>query len=148
MDPSGNLIGAYQDADDFISIVPLFTGTPSINFNAGGTLRGQIYVETVSNDLRIAGTSGILLRTSSGDIDIDPGGSGLITVPAWSVLYNNSTLTDLQTYLNGKAGVGASTSSAGGHGHGIPDGTVLMVDGGGTVTFSSAPDHFHTQMFI
>jgi hypothetical protein len=149
MDPTGNLIGAYQDSDDFISLVPLFSGTPSVNFTASGTLRGQIHVETSSNDLRIVGTSGILLQTSSGDIELRPATiGGLVTIPSWSLLYSSGTSTDLQTYLNGKAGVGANTSSAGGHTHGIPNGTVLMVDGGGTVTFSSEPDHSHTQMFI
>lgn len=44
-----------------------------------------------------------------------------------------------------KATAGSSTSTDGSHNHGIPNGTVLMVDGGGTVTFVTSGSHSHTQ---
>jgi len=37
-----------------------------------------------------------------------------------------------------------STGSVGTHNHGIPDGTVLVKDGGGTVTFSASGSHSHS----
>lgn len=39
---------------------------------------------------------------------------------------------------------GLSADSAGTHNHGIPDGTVLAKDGGGTVTFAESGAHTHT----
>lgn len=51
--------------------------------------------------------------------------------------------TTLSTHLNNKATKTTSTTSNT-HDHGIPNGTVLMVNGGGTVTFNSNT-HSHTQ---
>jgi len=55
---------------------------------------------------------------------------------------NDGTIT-LTTHLNNKATKSTATSSYT-HNHGIPNGTVLLVSGGGTVTFSS-DTHSHTQ---
>lgn len=51
--------------------------------------------------------------------------------------------TTLTTHLNNKATKSTATSSDT-HNHGIPNGTVLLVSGGGTVTFNSYT-HSHTQ---
>lgn len=51
--------------------------------------------------------------------------------------------TTLSTHLNNKATKTTSTTTNT-HDHGIPNGTVLMVNGGGTVTFNSNT-HSHTQ---
>ncbi len=51
--------------------------------------------------------------------------------------------TTLSTHLNNKATKTTSTTNNT-HDHGIPNGTVLMVNGGGTVTFNSNT-HSHTQ---
>lgn len=59
-----------------------------------------------------------------------------------AVLENSvSTLTNA---LNNKADKETSTSSAGSHNHGIADGTTLLTPSG-TVTWSSAGSHSHTQ---
>lgn len=55
----------------------------------------------------------------------------------------NDGATTLTTHLNNKATKTTATSSYT-HNHGIPNGTVLMVNGGGTVTFTS-DTHSHTQ---
>lgn len=47
------------------------------------------------------------------------------------VKFNNATVQGLTTTINGS------------HNHGIPDGTVLLVSGGGTVTFRQSGDHAH-----
>lgn len=49
----------------------------------------------------------------------------------------------LQAQLAAKANI-ANTTGNNTHDHGIPNGTVLMVNGGGTVTFNSNT-HSHTQ---
>lgn len=55
----------------------------------------------------------------------------------------NDGATTLTTHLNGKATKTTATSNDT-HDHGIPNGTVLLVSGGGTVTFTSNT-HSHTQ---
>jgi len=56
----------------------------------------------------------------------------------------NNSISTLTTELNNKADKETSTSSAGSHNHGIADGTTLLTPSG-TVTWSSASSHSHTQ---
>ncbi|MNV26383.1 hypothetical protein D3C71_1175030 [compost metagenome] len=56
-------------------------------------------------------------------------------------------ISGLSTALSSKASKGSSTqpTTAGAHNHGIPDGTVLMVQGGGTVTWSAYSGFTHSH---
>lgn len=56
-----------------------------------------------------------------------------------------SAIGTINSSLSGKADSGSSTSSAGGHNHGIAPGTELVTTTG-TVVWSSAPNHSHTQV--
>lgn len=69
---------------------------------------------------------------SSSRPEINSGGGGWETIA-------------FKSEVDTKATAGASTSTDGSHNHGIPNGTVLVVDGGGTVTFVTSGSHSHTQ---
>lgn len=75
------------------------------------------------------------------------GGSTVTSASGGSIATTTSsgggslTTTDVQVL---KPGVSQDyTVGGGGHSHGIPDGTILSTGSGGTVTFSSAPNHVH-----
>lgn len=162
IDPSNDLVGAYEDATNYIAIVPLYSGSPGVNFYAGGIIKGQMRVS--GGVLDISGISGLKLDTFSGDINLAPDttSGGKITVSTWSKHKETSSGKTLQdtldlkgdlTYIDAqdatKATKSASTSSDGAVtlNGGIPVGTVLSVSGGGTVTWAgiTVPAHTHTQ---
>jgi hypothetical protein len=64
-----------------------------------------------------------------------------------NIIINNilSRLNSLETAIIQKANKGSSTSSSGGHNHGISDGTILMRYDGSPITYSSYSGHSHTQ---
>lgn len=141
MDPNNDLFGAYLNANNYISIQADYAGTPSLNFFTALGIQG-----------RIDATAGfeILNASTVNPMNIDGGVPGALmggtfTFDNWSSILNSSGSVSLQTALNDKATAGVSTGLSGGHNHGIPDGTVLMVDGGGTVTFFSVGQHSHSQ---
>lgn len=53
-------------------------------------------------------------------------------------------LSTLQSNIDYKVSIGASTASAGPYNCGIPIGTQLAIAGGGYVTWAGVPSHFHT----
>lgn len=57
----------------------------------------------------------------------------------------NTSISTLTGVINDKANKSVSTSSAGGHNHGISDGTVLMKYDGSPVTYYNYSGHSHTQ---
>lgn len=145
MNPSGDLVGAYVDINNYVSIVANDLGSPALNFGYSGSVIGQL--NTRLGILSVEGRPNVEMFADSGNIYLTSGGSVILNKTDWSDFQNQSE--SLQNSLNAKANYGVSTSSSsgGGHNHGIPNGTVLMVDGGGTVTWSvySGFSHSHTQ---
>lgn len=145
LNPNGDLVGAYVDANNSVTIVANDLGSPALNFNYSGSVVGQL--NTRLGLLSVEGRPHVELFADFGNIYLTSGGNVIQNKPDWSNFQNQSG--SLQDSLNGKANYGSSTSSAsgGGHNHGIPNGTVLMVDGGGTVTWSvyGGFTHSHTQ---
>ena len=135
---STNLLGAYLDTDDYIEIVPDYLGSPALNFYQGGNLRGRF--NTILGYLEIEAISGLGLNATGQNIFIN----GTAIFDSLSSIFI-SGVQSLQAYLDAKATSGVSTGGSGSHNHGIPDGTVLMVNGGGTVTFNSVANHTHAQ---
>lgn len=90
------------------------------------TAHGAYILIDNSGDIRIQAADGRGFRAVSGTPEINDGFG-------WTTI--------------AKAGVATSSHVQPNHNHGIPDGTVLMVDGGGTVTFSASGGftHSHTQ---
>lgn len=90
------------------------------------TAHGAVILISDDGDIRIMNSAGAGFRAVSGTPEINDGFG-------WTTI--------------AKAGVATSSHVQGDHNHGIPNGTVLMVDGGGTVTFVSSGGftHSHTQ---
>lgn len=90
------------------------------------TAHGAVILISDDGDIRIMNSVGAGIRAVSGTPEINDGFG-------WTTI--------------SKAGVATSSHVQGNHNHGIPDGTVLMVSGGGTVTFSASGGftHSHTQ---
>lgn len=97
------------------------------------TAHGAVILISDDGDVRVLNSLGGGFRAVSGFPE-----ARSTSLDAWSELAKKS-------YVDTKATAGASTSSVSNHNHGIPDGTVLMVDGGGTVTFVASGGHSHTQ---
>lgn len=89
-----------------------------------------------SSDLKITATAGINMADS-----------GTVTISDFSQLFSNGDSETLQQALDGKVTSGVQTGSAGAstYNGGIPIGTVLMVDGGGTVTWQGITTNAHTH---
>jgi phage minor structural protein len=130
---TGNLLGAFYDANNSIRIVPnsSLTGTPGFEFYRGGVLQGRIQ--------QLLGGMSVSVP-SSGYFYIQ-GGSLFVTD------VNNITdgITTIGQLLNTKATKGAATNLNGGHNHGFPDGTQFVDKAGNTHTWSVAAPHAHNQ---
>ena len=147
MNPTGNLFGAFLNATRSLTVRPSEsdTASPTIRFTASGQ-NSSIYQN--SFDLTLSSSAAIRLSTSNviylGDLTTD-----FVTVYNWATLLNAATGRTLQQDLDSKATKSVATSSAGAAtlNGGIPIGTQLMVNGGGTVTWTgiSVPAHTHTQ---
>lgn len=143
-----NFIQASQDANRYIVVAPVLGGTPAIQIFNGVSSKSLLFL--VNSDGGSVGAIGDLFLSATG---------GSVKLNDWDTLYSvgdgqslqsalnnlSSSISSLSSAISSKATSGASTSSVGNHNHGIPDGTVLMVDGGGTVTFVSSGGHSHTQ---
>jgi hypothetical protein len=153
LDPNGDLIGAYTSATTSI-VIHAFnggTGAPYLEWTNGSL---NVSIDLTSGVFTIGGNSDAELRFPSGDLDLKGRDNFLYAdnfthVPDWNQLKDDNSGNTLQDELDTKATVGNPTSSNGGGSFngGIPPGTVLMVSGGGTVTWSgiTIPNHSHTQ---
>lgn len=144
MNPDENLFGAYSSATNYIQMLAVAVGTGSPQFrlvSPSGSL--SLYQQATVSD--IYGYNSEIRITAQRDILLTPGSPAFyVRMPFEQVLDTNKG-TSLFTQLLSKATSGNSTSLSGGHNHGIPAGTQLMVSGGGTVTWQVAPTHSHTQ---
>ena len=117
LDPSGNLFGAYLDANDSIEIEPDYAGSPSLNFIQAGNLRGR--VNTLLGNLEIYGNNGLELNGDTYGIRLN----GNNTFDSFAKIKTISPATDLQTALNAKA-----------NGSGISGTVYVASSSGGPVT--------------
>ncbi len=154
MDPDTDLFAAYASAAEFIKVFASETGVPSLYFeNASNTARiklaGSLFSIGAFASLLLSSTGNLEISTTNAGTDITLSPADKVIVPSWSTIFSTGALITLQQALDTKATVGASTSTAGAQSlnGGIPVGTVLMVDGGGTVTWNgiSFSGHTHTQ---
>lgn len=141
MNPSGDLVGAYVDINNYVSIVANDLGSPALNFGYGGSVVGQM--NTRLGILSVEGRPDVEIFADTGDIYLTAGADVILNTSDWSNFKNQNE--SLQDSLNAKANSGTSTGLSGSHNHGIPNGTVLMVNGGGTVVWSVAGNHSHSQ---
>lgn len=152
MDPATELFGAYTTAAKFINILANDAGDPLLYFeNATNTARVALLNDLLSigafGKLLLAATGNMSIETTgaASNINIKPGSGGQVVVPSWAALFSTADLKTLQQSLNAKATAAVATGSGGSANGGIPIGTVLMVSGGGTVTWNGIPPHTHPQ---
>jgi len=153
MDPNNDLFGAYTSATNSI-VVGAFnggTGAPYLEWVNGSD---NVSIDLTSGVYTVGGNSGAELRFPSGDLDLKGRDNFLFAdnftwVPDWNQIKDQNTNNTLQDEFDTFAIKGNPTSSDGGGSFngGISPGTVLMVDGGGTVTWAgiTIPAHSHTQ---
>ncbi|MBY9081194.1 hypothetical protein KIH86_23895 [Paenibacillus sp. HN-1] len=149
MSSSNNLFAVYIDANNSITIVPNDMGSPALNLTYGGSVKGQL--NTRLGLLSVEGRGGAELFAETGNIFLTTSNEILITQSSdFSKIKPSLSSTNLQSALNSKATVGASTNSVSGgsHNHGIPNGAQLLGADGVTVYTWSAYGgftHSHTQ---
>lgn len=146
MSSTNNLFGAYGTSSRYINIIPDTSGIPIMELR-NGIMRG--FIEPLINELFIATAVGTGNIEVSSGVDLRLHAQGQTIIDSWSKIYSNGDGQTLQTALNSKATAGNSTGTAGGTtlNGGIPIGTQLMVNGGGTVTWAgvTVPVHSHAQ---
>lgn len=147
MDPDGRLFAAYTDSDTYVGITPDYLGNgPGQISVRGGVTEGGSY--STSGKYHLVAVNALKLESGE-DIELDSGGSTGVIFSNWNRIYSSGANLgagqNLQEALDSKATKGVSTDDSGGHNHGIADGTVLMVQGGGTVTWSVVGNHTHSQ---
>lgn len=152
MDVAGNFFAAYASATNFLKILANVAGAPRISMSDGVHSANMTLLSFFG-----ATAFGISADDCNLYLLTDPGFN--VVVPDWSQLYSTANVQSLQTALDNltaainantaaiatKATSGASTGSAGSANGGIAPGTVLMVSGGGTVTWNGIPSHSHSQ---
>lgn len=133
MSSQSDLFGAYRDPNNSVVIQADYQGAPSFVFTTNGIFKA-----------RISTLPGTLLIDAQDHMEINVLNGGDLVLPSFGhILGSNGSNLGLE--LDRKARAGISTGGSGSHNHGIPDGTVLMVQGGGTVTYRVAGNHTHEQ---
>lgn len=155
MDPNDALFGAYMSSSRYIKMFALegLYGTPALQFRDEGVpTYAVMYIDTINHDFNILSPGNIYIGAGLSDLTLS---GNRVRFDSWSSVFSNASSQTLQQALDAKASVvqlagkataGISTGSSGGHNHGIPDGAQLMLVGGGSVTFFSAPQHSHAQI--
>jgi len=135
------------------------TSGTRVAIGTGGSSLADINIfHGASNILQIL--DGIdYIRMHSPDVDLYLGKTGHDTFPEGTWDFSGATVTGLPAgstdadtldghdssyFATSTHDHGGSTGTNGTHNHGIPDGTVLMVDGGGTVTWTESGAHPHS----
>ncbi|MEK5089704.1 phage tail protein [Paenibacillus sp. FSL M8-0228] len=88
-------------------------------------------------------TSGPSTRNTTASNPVSTSGPSSRTTTASGGRQLNTNVGEQHWELNGNYGLPEVSSRTGGHNHGIKDGTVLLTEGGGTVTFVQKGDHAH-----
>lgn len=100
MDPNGNLLGAYYDANNYIKLEPDDTGIPAYQVFAGGSLRFYMNYEAITSTFALISTQKLLI-TAALDIEFDVSPSYLY-INNWGTLRNKDTSETLQQALDTK----------------------------------------------
>lgn len=152
MSSTGDLFAAFATVAKFIKILASEAGDPLLYFeNATALARIALIGDTFSigafSKLALGSSDDMSIESTgaSSDISIKPGSSGYVVFPSWASVLSTIDTETLQQALDSRATAGVVTGSGGSHNHGIPNGTVLMVSGGGTVVWSTAGNHTHSQ---
>ena len=101
MDPNGNLLAAYLDADSHITISPAVGGTPTILIVDNGTNLGSL--STLSNEFTVYALSNNLVLKSNVGIDMQPAAGSSVIFPAWTQVLNFGSGRTLQQDIDSKA---------------------------------------------
>jgi phage minor structural protein len=136
-----SLLTAYLDDQNHVDLTTLYSGRPALTFTENGVLAGMVL--SFSSELYLQSLTKLNLTANQG-IYLIPGNGRAINIPSWSSLFSEAD-GYLSNALNSKATKNIQTGSAGPYNGGIPIGTVLMVQGGGTFTWQGIPTHAHTQ---
>jgi hypothetical protein len=122
---SSNNLKCYNNSNNYNGLVIAGSGSNygDVYFYENGTSVLEFYNNLSGNGYTIKPSNGASLFIGTAGLNVYPTGP-------WN--FTDATISNLIT----------NTESS--HDHGIPSGTVLMVDGGGTVTFSSGGSHSHT----
>jgi phage minor structural protein len=145
MSSTDNFFKASTSANKFVSILPYYnpTNAPMIQLtDLSYPSSVDMYINPLNGKFTIISANSIRISSNGNDIEVSNVG---IKVPDWVSFYSGATSQTLQQALDAKATKSSSTGSAGSANGGIPPGTVLMVSGGGTVTWNGIPTHTHTQ---
>lgn len=110
MSSTGNLFGAYTNANRYLEIYAVNNGAPLIyladeagvtrlarNSSVGSLINIGKLILSATGDIEIASTN------SGSSVYLEPGNSGYAYVPNWSKLRNNDSKVTLQQELNSKA---------------------------------------------
>jgi len=140
MNVDGNYFGAFADGEKAIKISAFYSNSnrPVLSFSSGGY--------DVTLDQPSPGYFDITAQEITLDANVAIPFGQTLYVHSWDKIKISDATTDLGSELASKATYGALTTAAGGHNHGIPNGTVLMTADGGTVTFVVASNHSHVQV--
>lgn len=145
MSNTSNAFRAYFSEDYYVSIESNLDGTPLI------TLVSPWNVTTIHSDqygASIQTDKDLTIRSQIGNIILDEGMEGTgsnIVIRDFTSIFSTFDGESIGSALNQKATSGISTSLSGSANGGIPIGTQLMVNGGGTVTWTGIPSHSHAQ---
>jgi hypothetical protein len=158
IDPDTQEMTFYASADNYVRVgaSTLPSGNSFIQISYQSNVFYMFY-ETVSSEFVFVSNDDFsftansmnlfasAINIASSAINI---ASSAINIASWSVL--RAAGQTLQQALDAKATKNVSTGSAGGHGHGIPDGAWIKVynsigDEIGMVQYSHAPNHTHNQ---
>ncbi|WP_028560063.1 phage tail spike protein [Paenibacillus pinihumi] len=141
---TGNVFTAASNAGNRIQIDPNYAGTPTLDFVNSGDIVGRI--NTLTGTLEIYGKNQLRLNSIYTEI------VGNVEISSWGNLLSRAQGHSLATALAAKLNIGATMSNvtAGGHNHGIPDGTRLAIcDPAGNVvgylTWSAYGGFTHTH---
>lgn len=102
IDPSGNLMSIYLNANDYMVINSNYSGTPCMQFYQNGSLAGLIF--PFSDNLQMNALKRLVLKGNTG-ISMDPGPGFYVSVPDWSQVYSSGDVQTLQSALDSKANV-------------------------------------------
>lgn len=97
LDPDGNLIGAYRDANNFVEMVPEIDGAPSFVFTNSGVEKGAVFGGNAG--FFILAVDGNLSLTAWNDVIIESA-VGTVKFEGWNKVYSTGNGRTLQQELD------------------------------------------------
>lgn len=101
MSSTGNLFGAYMDADNFFEIQPVDpgTGAPTLNWVAGGSVAAQLYADASSITIQALARELILTTMIQGNIVLNPEVGYSVVLPSTFATLFADTGQSLQSII-------------------------------------------------